>query len=285
MGFSEGVLLGIVAAVCWGTADFCSQKIVRQLGVLQVLFFKVLAGLPLWFVFAAVFWKPLPLDFGPWAMLLSVSLLSVVAFLAFYKGLEIGKLAVVAPISAAYAAVAVALAVLFYGESLPPMQAAAIAAIIAGVALASFRASEFKHSKKIEKGVFYGLATMLLWGVNVFLFKPVTRAFNPFVFGALMQTAMALVTAGLFVLLVKKAGLPPKNCWLSLLAIGALEAFGFLALNLGLVEGLVSIVAPIAATAPAVTIFLAKTVNKEELESNQWLGILVVLVALVMISA
>jgi len=76
----------------------------------------------------------------------------------------------------------------------------------------------------------------------------------------------------------------PKNTTSLIILIGALEATGFLAYGMGVNSEHTSIVAPISATFPMVTIILARIFFKERLELNQKIGIISVLCDLVSLS-
>jgi drug/metabolite transporter (DMT)-like permease len=65
---------------------------------------------------------------------------------------------------------------------------------------------------------------------------------------------------------------------------GILDFLAFTAFNFSLNTQLVSIVSPIVATAPAVTIVLAYFFLKERIVSNQKLGIIAILAGLILIS-
>ena len=65
---------------------------------------------------------------------------------------------------------------------------------------------------------------------------------------------------------------------------GILDFLAYTTFNLSLSTQLVSIVGPIAATAPAVTIVLAYFFLKERIVTNQKLGILAILAGLILIS-
>ena len=69
-----------------------------------------------------------------------------------------------------------------------------------------------------------------------------------------------------------------------LLAIGLLESIAFLSLGLGVSLSKISVVYPISAAFPAITIFFARIFFKEHLERNQITGVLFIIAGLVLLT-
>ena len=103
----QSVMFGVIAAVCWGIADFLAAVISKRLGILGTVFgvhVASVAATTIYLVFALDPAMPSP---GQWAALVGMSLLAVVTYLAFYKSLQIGPVAVVSPIVSTYAVVVI----------------------------------------------------------------------------------------------------------------------------------------------------------------------------------
>src|SRR5215813_490832 len=134
----NGVVLGIATAVSWGTSDFIARFAIKSTGSVRALF-----GVQFW---GAVFLTVLLFftgDWGhlfdgsgwqPWAWGIVAGAINTCAMLALYRAFEIGKLAVVAPISASYPALTVMLSTLS-GERFSLYRALGIVAAFAGVLL------------------------------------------------------------------------------------------------------------------------------------------------------
>src|SRR5438874_10549226 len=115
----NGVALGVLTAVSWGTADFLARFATRTLGSIRAVL-----GMQAWgavfitiLLFFARDWGHLFDGSGwqPWAWGILAGVINTCAMLALYRAFELGKLAVVAPISASYPALTVLLSTL-YGE-------------------------------------------------------------------------------------------------------------------------------------------------------------------------
>src|SRR6202043_2773318 len=131
-----GILLGLLTALAWGGSDFLARFTTLRLGAYRTTLYMQLTGLVLLTIFLPWVggWGHLTDGSGwqPWAWGALAGLLNGVSTLSLYRSFEIGKLAVVAPLSASYPALTVAISV-FTGEHLSAMRATGIALILAGV--------------------------------------------------------------------------------------------------------------------------------------------------------
>src|SRR5215471_822608 len=134
----SGVALGVLTAVSWGSADFLARFATRTLGSLRSLFWMQTCGAVFITIllFFARDWGHLFDGSGlqPWAWGILAGAINTFAMLALYRAFEVGKLALVGPVSASYPALTVVLSLLS-GERLSPYRALGIVAALAGVVL------------------------------------------------------------------------------------------------------------------------------------------------------
>jgi drug/metabolite transporter (DMT)-like permease len=210
----------------------------------------------------------------------------IVGYIFLFRGFQRGNVSVVAPITASWSVITVLLATIFFGETLTLIQIIGIMAVLTGVFFASTNFAELKSSIKQRRsaGTMDGIVTMIAWGISYALLKPITAAVGPiiailffkiFAVGVLFSWTGATKT---------KISLPAKLIFLFIALAGVLDFLAFIAFNVSLSSQFVSIVSPIVATAPAVTIALAYFFLKERIANNQKLGIIAILVGLVLIS-
>src|SRR5580704_19646086 len=111
-----GILLGLLTALTWGGADFIARFATHRIGALRSMLYMQLTGfLLLSFLLPALGgWGHLADGSGwqPWAWGFLAGTLNFFATLTLYRSFEIGKLSVVAPISASYPALTVVLSFL-----------------------------------------------------------------------------------------------------------------------------------------------------------------------------
>ena len=101
-----GILLGLLTALSWGSADFLARFATRKIGTFRTMLYMQLTG---FLLLTAVLhwlggWGHLADGSGwrPWAWGILVGVLNTFGTLALYRSFEIGKMSIVAPISASY---------------------------------------------------------------------------------------------------------------------------------------------------------------------------------------
>src|SRR6202140_3253874 len=131
-----GILLGLLTAVTWGGSDFLARFATHRVGTLRTMFYMQATGLVLLSICLPWLggWGHLRDGSGwqPWAWGVLAGCINAVSTLTLYRSFEVGKLSVVAPLSASYPALTVILSLLT-GEHLSAMRAAGIICTMLGV--------------------------------------------------------------------------------------------------------------------------------------------------------
>jgi drug/metabolite transporter (DMT)-like permease len=281
------VALGLGSSLCWGLADFFGGLQSRKRAMLAVLLVSQGVALALLVPFALAL-----ADEGPSASAVGWAALGgsagVIALGAFYRGLAIGTMSVVAPISATGAAVPV-LVGLAEGERPGILQVAGMVAALAGVILASRESEPTEDMGAAHRSAgraSVGLALVAAAGFGTF-FVGVDRASAtaevPWVIVISRSCSLVLV---LVAALVARPDLPRDA-----LSFGALAMVGVLDLGanglfaVATTKGLLSVVAVLGSLYPAVTVVLARFVLAERVSRLQEVGIGLTLAGVVAISA
>ena len=276
------ISLALTASLSWGFADFLGGIKSRALPVLTVILFSQVAGLTLVTVILVASGHSAPGgDFAVWAALSALAGLSGLA--AFYRGLAVGAMAVVAPISGLAAGVPVIFGLLT-GERPSGAQGAGIVLALAGVALASReRVPENPESTRTAAGV--GLALVAALGFGGF-FVLMKEASDPDPLWAIFANRVAGVT---LLLAVAAAARPRVDLPMlessQLVSIGLLDAGANALYAVATRHGLVSVVAVVASLYPVVVIVLAHLVLNERLRASQAGGVILALAGVSLISA
>src|SRR5216684_902568 len=131
-----GILLGLLTALTWGGADFIARFATHRIGALRSMLYMQLAG---FFLLSSLLpalggWGHLADGSGwqPWAWGFLAGCFNALSGLALYRAFEIGKMAVVAPLSASYPALTLVLSWMT-GERLTIVRIAGIICTLAGV--------------------------------------------------------------------------------------------------------------------------------------------------------
>ena len=289
MVLTEGIAAGILAAACWGVADFLAKKAVDRVGSLRTLFWVQSIGLLA--LLPALAFVPLgiPSNGSAFGLALLIGVVNVTTYLIFYRGFEKGKLSVISPIAGSAGAVTVVLGLALLGERLLPVQGAGVLLALIGVPLVSIDMKEIrgKALASLAAGVPEAVFSMLGWGAMWFLVAFV-EGWAGWLFVILAMRAVTVTCAGAYSGMGKEGvalGKKGKGLWGVIAAAGILDAVGFASLGFAMTTEFASIVTPIASAYPAVTVILALVLLRERLLATQLLGIVLVLVGVAALSA
>ena len=281
-----GILFAIATMLSWGVADFFAKKAIDKMGYRASLVISHSVTLVPIFIFAILFFRVPSFTADLVFIILVTGVLFFIGYIFLYRGFQKGNLSVVSPISASWAIITTLLAVFLFKEQLTPLQIIGIAVVFVGIFLASANLAELKKSIKHGRhnGVMDGVLSMIAWGITYALIKPIVAAAGP-IMALLLVRAVAISALFSWVGLTKtKISLPARLIFLFLIIAGLLDFLGFMTFNFSITTEFVSIVSPIAATYPAVTVMLAYIFLKERVTTNQKIGIAAILTGIALVS-
>jgi drug/metabolite transporter (DMT)-like permease len=285
------IALGFASAVVWGFADFLAGLKSRQLQLLTVLVISQPAALLVLAPWAAIRGEGIgDWSIVPWAALAAVA--GTVGLAAFYRGLAVGAMGVVAPISASAAVIPVVVGVAG-GERPSVLQFAGLAFAVAGVALASYEPGEkdadpLGHrvpSVRPAASAGVGLALLAALGFGSFFVLLDEAADRDLLWALLVgriTSSTILVTAALIAR--PKLAVGPRD-GRALVLVGLLDVSANALFGLASTMGLVSVVSVLGSLYPVTTIVLARLVLGERLQTTQRTGAAGALAGVALISA
>lgn len=273
----SALTLALGASLAWGVADFVGPLWGRTWGALRVLLWAQIGGVVAIAVAVSIRGE------GPhgWQILLAVpaALSGTLGLYAYYRGMAVGAMSVVAPIAGVSAIVPVAFGIAT-GDNLSAPQFAGIACAIVGVALASLEHQE--GTRRVAAGV--GLAALAAVGFG-FYFPPMHAAGSAdFWWASILfrTTAFAVVAAAVA---VRRPPLRLRPLDLAIvLAVGVGDTLGNVLFAASSSHGLVSLTSVLASLYPIVTVLLAAAVLHERVSGSQRVGIVLTLTGVVLIS-
>jgi drug/metabolite transporter (DMT)-like permease len=160
------VVLALAAAALWGTGDFFGGLATRRLSVLTVLFWSQLVGL-----LGLVVWIVVSSAERPGEGLLyaaGAGIAGAIGLGCLYRGLAIGAMGIVAPISATSPIVPLAVSVI-RGDSPTALQWSGIALALCGVVLVSREPPSEDEGAGGRVAVGVGLALVAALGFGLFV--------------------------------------------------------------------------------------------------------------------
>lgn len=292
-----GIILGLTAALGWGSADFLARYSTHQIGTYRTLLYMQyfgLAALTAYLIFGGEFVRLYnETGWQPWAWGLAATLLGICGSLSLYRSFETGILSLVSPICASYAALTTVLAIAS-GERLTLLQGSGIVTTIVGVILASTTLTSqaeqeieqaVKRSRGLPPGVGLAMLAALCFGVSFWLtgyfVAPALGGVAPVWLSRLSSVVLLSLLARPMSQSIK---LPQGSIWWFIIGISVLDTTGFVAATFGLATSEISIVSVLGSLFSAVTVLLAAIFLRDKLAWNQWLGIVIILAGVALVS-
>lgn len=272
------VLLALSASATWGVADFVGPLQGRRFGALAVLLVAQLGGL------AAIALVVLARGRGPASaevlFAIPAATSGTLGLFAYYRGVAIGAISVVAPVAGVSATIPV-LVGLASGDRPSPLQLVGMAAALVGVGLAAWEPGE--GERKVAAGV--GLALLAAIGFG-FYFPPMHVAGDAdFLWASLIfRTTATLVIVAAVLVARPRLEFGRRNVALFAL-IGVGDTLGNVFFAASAAYGLVSVTSVLASLYPVVTVVLAHVFLAERVSAGQRLGIAGTLAGVALISA
>jgi drug/metabolite transporter (DMT)-like permease len=274
--------LALCSSLAWGVADFIAGLKSRSLPVLTVMLVAVTTGLLL--ALGIVVVRGVGPPAGRYLAAAGVSAaLGSIGLAAFYRGLAVGAMSVVAPIAATGAVVPVAFG-LASGERPAGVQVAGAVLAVVGVALAAREeAPDEARGPRLASGA--PLAVLAALGLGSFLVAVGVASEGDVGWAILVNRAVSLALLSAAALLLRPR--PPAGARDAspAVAVGLLETTANTLIAVATTIGLVSLVGVLASLFPVVTVALARVVLGERIAAIQRLGTLGAVAGVVLIAA
>lgn len=288
-----GIFIGLLTALTWGGADFTARFSTHRIGTLRTMFYMQFVGFLLLTLSMRWLggWGHLADGSGwqPWAWGFLAGSLNACGTLSLYRSFEIGKMAVVAPLSASYPALTLILSWLG-GDHLSTARVAGILFILLGVAVVAGgeRApseDSAQPAKTNTRGIGWAIVAAIAFGVLFWLLgiRIVPRV------GAVQAVWMIRLTSASLTALIILAAAQPMRLprggvrWMAL-GMGAFDTLAFVLSDRGMQMEQVAVVSVLGSLYGAVTVGLAAIFLREHISRWQWTGIATIFGGIFLIS-
>jgi len=273
------IIVGLLVAVSFGSGDFLGGLASRQANTITVLAIAQLAAVAGATIVALVAGGPLT---GSVVLLgVGAGALNVTALGCLYHGLAIGQIGEVAPVAAVVSAVIPVTWGLAIGERPPAMA-------LVGGALAVVAAGLITLDRDEQLGTHMGRALLLAvaagfgFGTSFILFA--SSAHHSGFWPVLTARLAAVVGVGIVAVVSRAPMSPPPRPRNRAVCAGLLDVLATTLLLVAVRLGLVTVVAPVAALAPAFTVLWAWWYLRERVSRVQIGGLVVALIGLGLIA-
>ena len=273
------ITLALCASLSWGLGDFFGGLKSRTLHVLTVLVLSQVFGIAAALVWVAGSGEGFP-GWSATALGAAAGASGCLGIATLYRGMAIGAMGIVAPISAVAAAIPFGVGIAS-GERPGALQVAGILLVFAGVGVASREPADRGGGR--ADGI--GLALLAALGFGLY-FVFADRAADESVPYAVATARGVSLGLALVVALVVGASLRPgRASWPVLATIGLCDVGANMLFSLATTRGFLSVVSVLSALYPVVTVALAAIVLHERVSAVQRLGVAGALAGAALITA
>jgi len=304
-----GILLGIVVAICWGSADTVATFATRRLGTFITTFISLIVSVAVLVLCGLLAYTQLALT--PAAFVQSVwiglltGLMAAIGYFSLYRGLELGPVAIVSPVVAVDGAVGAVLAILLLHEQVSPWQVSMLIIIFLGIFCASTKLTEVRGVLRTagfaglaKGGVRWGLLAMLAFGLMLFgiglasgqwgWFPPIfwTRVFAALTLlaGALGRRVWSSCTGASSSELVNAPVSLSKFALILAAAVGLLETIGLLVYSFDTQLASTGLAAAISSCFGVIPLVAGITIFRERPVALQVFGVFLVIAGLFLLA-
>lgn len=268
-----------MSAAAWGAGDFGGGLASRRAPVLGVVLISQFVGMAMAFLLAVLRAEVLPptADLG-WSVAGGIA--GGVGIASLYRALAVGRMAVVAPVTAVLAA-SIPVVVGFVLDGLPdPI-------VMVGMALAIVAVIFVSQVQDGSDGRSKGLGLAMLAGIGFGLFGVCIGQLSPgHVFGPLgLVRATEAVMIGGVIVVTRSAWRPPRDLILAICGVGVLDMVGNGAYILSVQAGSLAVAAVLSSLYPVTTVILATIILRERVTRVHAFGIGLAATAVVLIAA
>jgi drug/metabolite transporter (DMT)-like permease len=288
-----GILLGLLTALTWGGGDFIARFATHRIGALRTLLYMQLFGFLLLSIALPWLggWGHLADGSGwqPWAWGALAGFFNALATLALYRAFEIGKMAVVAPLSASYPALTLLMSWLG-GDHLASARVFGIILTLLGVIVVAGgehvpAENGGQPATRNTRGTGWAIAAAIGYGL---LFWLLGTRIIPRV-GAtqtvwIIRLTSTILTAAILFLAKQPMRLPPGEVRWMVLGIGFFDSGAFVLSNRGMLMEQVAVISVLGSLYGAVTVGLAAIFLREHVSRWQWGGIATIFAGIFLIS-
>jgi drug/metabolite transporter (DMT)-like permease len=288
-----GILLGLLTALTWGGADFIARFATHRVGTLRTMFYMQLIGFLLLTIFLPGLggWGHLADGSGwpPWAWGFLAGFLNAGSTLALYRSFEIGKMAVVAPLSASYPALTLLISSLS-GDHLTAVRVAGILLTLLGVVIVAGGEKApgdigAEAARRNGRGIGWAICAAIGFGVLFWLLgtRVIPRVGAAQTVWMIRLTSTVLAAAVIFFAKLPMR-LPRGGVRGMALGIGVLDTAAFVLSNRGMQMEQVAVISVLGSLYGAVTVGLAAIFLREHVSRWQWAGIVTIFAGIYLIS-
>ncbi len=286
MNSQLGLLLGISSLIFMGIGNAISKVPIKSFGPNKLMFWRgVFMSIILFFVvmFTGQFTN---FSLKYTLITVAISFIGYWPLYFFYKGMDLGKVGIVSPVSSIYTIFTTFLAMAVYKDRLSMVEIISITIIICGIFLISINFRDFKNSHLFQKssGIYYAILAAIGWGIYFFLIRIPVMEMGAVLTTYLEETIMLIIVFIIMLIGKEKVDKPSYNNIKPVLIIAVLSVLGVLSYYQGIKIYSLSVMTAIAAASPLVVCIYGWFVYKEKLSPKQYFAIALIVAGIILLS-
>ena len=279
-----GVFLGLCIAAAFGSGDFLGGRSARfapTISVILVVQTVALAG-----AIAVVVAVSGSADGHDLLLGAGAGAANVVGLALLYRALATGRMGVVAPITAVVGATVPVTWGLLRGERPGTVALVGVVVAVTGAAVLARQSDGTRSTAGWRSSLWLAVAAGAGLGLSFVLFAATSHASGFWPVLSARMVSLALAGAAFLVMAPRQGAAAVLRGGAAWTAAGAglCDIAANVVLLIAVRRALTVIVAPVAALAPAFTVFWASVILGERLAISQWLGLVLGLLGLVLIA-
>jgi uncharacterized membrane protein len=276
-------LLALLSSGLWGSADYHAGKLSKRFPAIAVLGTSQAIGFVTGVILVLLTGAWTADAFGSNGYLVAGACAGISGYLgliSLYAGLSTGRMGVVSPISSLGALIPLAYAIVIKGDQLSTVLSIGVAAALIGGFLAS--GPEVSQGLPL-KPVLLALSAALFFGLAL-VFMAIGSQSSALMTMTTMRTTTLIIGIGIFIRYRNIGGLGKPELPI-LIFIGVADFAANLLLGVATTKGLVSLAMVLGSLYPIATALLAYKFLHERLHKVQYVGIVLAVIGVALISA
>jgi drug/metabolite transporter (DMT)-like permease len=273
-----GALSALLSAGSWGGGDFSGGLASRRHGVFQVLVISSVTSLPLLVGLGLILGQVWP---SPRSALLAgiAGFTGTLGLAAFYRGISVGRIAVVAPVASVLGATVPLLVGVVQAGDLTMTRVLGFVSALLSIWLVS--STNAVTTGDLRRELKLALTAGLGFGAFLTVIPLVDEGD---IIGPLVVSKVTGMVVAAFVVWASRVELPSLGASRTAILAGILDTGGNFFYLTGVQLTRLDVVAALASLYPAVTVLLGRTILAEHVSRRQWAGVLLSLVAILLIT-
>lgn len=289
------MIYGLAAALGFGLSDLGAAVVSRRIGAWATVAISQVAAVVALLILLLSQQPVVEMSASDAVLLVINGIVAAAAYLAFYRALELGPVALVDPIASAYPAVTVTLSAALIEEQLGGPALWGVVVTIFGVILSSTRVTwsslrRMRHTRNRKRTGFpFAFASMNLFGLGAFILGKSAQEVGWFPALLVARTTMAAVL--LLALIPRRRWRSSTSRYAGLVlagisgaaTVGLLDVFGDWMYTRGSELGLVSVTATLSSISTLIVVAGGLLLFDERPAVIQGVGVLLIVTGLVLL--